>query len=54
MLNYDTMLSCGLYKKDALQAYIEQDERGAHPDSEFLDHVISIEMAMRATETSIN
>jgi hypothetical protein len=53
MLSYDSMRSHGLYQRDELSKYVEQDNRGQYLKSEFLDRVISVEMAMRAVGSVI-
>lgn len=54
MLCHDTMVSKGLYKPNELGAYIEDAAPEQHHNSEFLDRVISVEMAMRAVGSSID
>jgi hypothetical protein len=54
MLSYNNMCSHGLYQRVELNQYIEQDKNGQHPASEFLDRVISVEMAMRAVGSAID
>jgi hypothetical protein len=53
MLNYYTMCTGGLYKKDEFNAYVEHLTFAQPHSSEFLDRVISVEMAMRAVGASI-
>lgn len=54
MLSYNTMASRGLYKRDEFGAHVEQAAMGQPPSSEFLDRVISVEMAMRAAGSRID
>jgi hypothetical protein len=54
MLNYDAMSSGGLYKCNDFNAFIEHAALDQHNSSEFLDRVISVEMAMRAVGSSID
>jgi len=54
LLTYDNMCSGGLYKGSEFNAYIEHAEYGTSYSSEFVDRVISLEMAMRAVGTSID
>lgn len=53
MLNYRTMCTGGLYKHTEFNEYVERAELAQPHSSEFLDRVISIEMAMRAVGSSI-
>lgn len=54
LLSYDSMVSKGLYKPDELDAYVKSVAIGQDQHSEFLDRVISVEMAMRAVGTRID
>ncbi|HSQ17943.1 MAG TPA: hypothetical protein VLM83_09610 [Anaerolineales bacterium] len=54
MLCYDTMNSKGLYKPDEFCAYIESAAPEQQHGGEFLDRVISIEMALRAVGSRID
>ena len=54
MLNYNSMCTSGLYKRDEFNAYSEQAEMSQPHSSEFLDRVISVEMAMRKVGSFIN
>jgi len=54
MLNYDTMCSSPLYKRNELTEYIAQDRPEGNHNSEFLDRVITVEMAMRAVGSSFD
>jgi hypothetical protein len=54
MLNFDAMNSRGLYKRDEVHAYIKQAASGQTNSNEFLDRVISVEMAMRAVGSRID
>jgi hypothetical protein len=54
LLCYDTMYSKGLYNPNELRAYIEAAAPERQHRSEFLDRVISIEMALRAVGSSID
>jgi hypothetical protein len=42
-----------LYKKNEFKTFIEQDRPDPHHPNEFIDRVISIEMAMRAAGSMI-
>jgi len=53
LLNYDKMCSSGLYKRDEFNQYLERDAYDPHPNREFLEHVITVEMAFRATGASV-
>jgi hypothetical protein len=53
MLTYEKMHTRGLYDRDAFNAYIQQSE-GDSGGSEFIDHVISVEMTMRAAGTIVS
>ncbi|MDD5369344.1 MAG: asparagine synthase-related protein [Anaerolineaceae bacterium] len=54
LLTYENMCSRGLYKGREFNAYIQQAEFGPSHNSEFVDHVISVEMAMRAVGSHID
>ncbi len=54
LLTFENMCSGGLYKGGEFNAYIEHAEHGSLHSSEFVDRVISLEMAMRAVGTSID
>jgi hypothetical protein len=53
-LNLSTMSSGGLYEPDEFNSFIEQSVHGQPYYKEFLDRVISIEMALRSVGTEIN
>jgi hypothetical protein len=53
MLSFDTMYSAGLYKRNEFNALVEQDTPDPNHPSEFLDRVISVEMAMRGVGSPI-
>jgi hypothetical protein len=54
LLNYENMCSGGLYQGSAFNSYIERVEHVSPHSSEFVDRIISLEMAMRATGSSID
>jgi len=54
LLNFNEMRSGGLYKPDELKAFVEQSAHTQLYYKEFLDRVISIEMAMRSVGADIN
>jgi hypothetical protein len=53
LLNYDTMSSSGLYNREEFNRYVEEDVNNAHPNREFLELVITVEMAFRETGVSV-
>jgi hypothetical protein len=54
LLAYDAMDSRGLYRRGEFMAYVERAAASPPPSSEFLDRVISVEMAMRASGSQID
>lgn len=54
MLNHNTMRSAGLYKPHEFKMFVENATRDQQTNSEFLDRVISVEMALRATGSSVD
>lgn len=54
VLNYKTMCTAGLYKENEFNGYLEQVGQNSSAHSEFLDRVITVEMTLRATGTSID
>jgi len=53
-LNISTMRSQGLYEPDEFKAFVEQSTNSQSFYKEFLDRVISIEMAVRSVGSEIN
>jgi hypothetical protein len=54
LLESFSMVSGGLYKPEMLQAFIAEVMNNPSSNSEFLDRVITIEIALRATGSSVN
>jgi hypothetical protein len=53
LIRYDKMISSGLYNPQEFKAFVEHATQSQHQTSEFLDRVISVEMAMRAVGSLI-
>lgn len=53
MLSHNTMCSAGLYKHHEFNSFVKNVALDQQTNNEFLDRVISVEMAFRATGSSI-
>jgi hypothetical protein len=54
MLDYDRMYTAGLYNQEEFNNLIIHAEQEPNKNSEFLDGIITVEMAMRVTGSSID
>ncbi len=54
MLNFNSMCTSGLYKRDEFNTFREYAALGQSHSGEFLDRVVSVEMAMRAVGSCVD